>query len=132
MNFYKILCIATSALFAYLFVSFFLDSDSFITDIGLQASQTTFILAKRASIFMLGISILHLSSMTLIHSKARQNICLATGITLLGLACMGSYEFARGTVNSTILVSVIIETSLGVSYISVFMLNRKNRKVQLA
>lgn len=131
MNFYKILSIATSALFAYLFISFFLNSDSFITDIGLQASQTTSILAKRASLFMLGISILQLNSMNLHHSKARQSICLATGITMLGLGCMGSYELARGTVNSSILVSIIIETTLGISFISVLILNRKNRKVQL-
>jgi hypothetical protein len=124
INYFKIACILTSALFAYLFFLLLFNSDSFITGIGLQPSQTTFILARRTSIFMLGISVLLYGAKNLPHSKARQTICFSTGITLLGLACMSCYELIRGTVNSSMVQAFIIETTLGIIFGIIFISNR--------
>ena len=114
--FYKIVSIATSALFLYLFVQLLFMPDSFIKDLGLQPSEAGQVLARRASMFMLGISVLMFGTRNLPHSVARQTICLATGITLFGLSCVGSYEFIKGTVNSSILIAIICETILWVSF----------------
>jgi hypothetical protein len=57
-------------------------------------------------------------------SKPRQVICLATGITMLGLACMGSYELIMSNVNSSILTAIIIETLLGACFGIVIYINR--------
>ncbi|WP_321424185.1 hypothetical protein [uncultured Bacteroides sp.] len=117
MNYsYKIVSIATSALFLYLFVQLLFMPDSFIKDLGLQSSEAGQVLARRASMFMLGISVLMFGTRNLPHSKARQTICMATGITLFGLSCVGSYEFIKGTVNSSILVAIICETILWLSF----------------
>jgi hypothetical protein len=78
--------------------------------------------------FMLGLSILLFCSRNLPHSLARQFICLSTGITMLGLACMGSYELIMKTVNSSMLNAIIIEITLGASFLIVFF---KNRKVKI-
>ena len=86
-------------------------------------------LAQRASIFMLGIAVLMIGSIPLPHSKARQIICLATGITMLGLACMGSVEFFKGTVNSSILTAIIVETIIGISFGILFFTNKKTKVI---
>jgi len=122
--FYKIVTIATSVLFIYLFVQLFFMSDSFVEGLGLQSSEATSILARRTSMFMLGISVLMFGTRNLPHSKARQLICMATGITMFGLSCMGSYEFIRGTVNSSIFVAIICETILWISFAIILFKNR--------
>ena len=125
MNWFKTLCIITSVLFAYLFLTLLLDAKTFINDIGLESCEAAIILARRASIFMLGISVLMISSRNLTKPKARQIICLATGITMVGLACVGSYELNKGTVNSSMMTAIIIETILGVSFGLIYFLNKR-------
>ena len=125
IDFFKIICILTSLLFAYLFFTLLIDSESFLKGLGLESSVSTFFLARRASIFMLGISVLLLFAMNLSHSKARQIICLATGITMLGLSLTGIYEFINGSINSTIIPPIIIEIILGFSFLIVIFINRK-------
>ena len=111
---YKIVSVATSLLFLYLFVQLLFMPASFIKDLGLQPSEAGCVLARRASMFMLGISVLMFGARNLPNSKARQTICMATGITLFGLSCAGSYEYIKGTVNSSILIAIICETILWV------------------
>ena len=79
--------------------------------------------------FMIGISVLLFGARNLTHSVARQVICLATLVTMLGLACTGSYELIKGTVNSSMLVAIIIETILGISFLTVLL---KNRNIKIA
>ena len=128
LNLFKIVSLLTSVLFAYLFFTLLFNSDSFIRGLGIQSCESSLFIGRRASIFMLGISILMLGSINLPNSKARQVICLATGITMFGLACMGSYEFIRGTVNSSILMAITIETILGISFGIIFFINRIVKK----
>jgi hypothetical protein len=130
INFYKVVSIITSLLFAYLFFTLLLNSESFLKDLGLQSSVTTYFIARRASIFMLGISVLMFGSKDLPHSKARQIICIATGITMLGLSCMGSYELIMGNVNSSILTAIFIETILWISFGIIIFMNRKSKITQ--
>lgn len=125
MNFFKIISVVTSLLFIYLFFQLIINSDAFVTGLGLHPSETVSILCRRTSIFMMGISVLMLSSINLQHSKARQSITLATGITMIGLACMGSFELIRGTVNTSMLTAIAIETILGTSFLILFFINRK-------
>jgi hypothetical protein len=127
LNLYKTVCLVNSVLFAFLFSRLLLNPDSFITGLGLQPCESAFILARRASIFMLGISVLMFGSRNLPHSKARQIICLATGITMSGLSCMGSYEFIRGTVNSSILTAIFIEAIIAISFGIIFFRNSSTR-----
>ena len=130
MNFFKIVSILTSLLFIFLFYQLFLNSDSFVIGLGLQSTASTSILSRRTSMFMLGLSILLFCSRNLSHSLARQYICLSTGITMLGLACMGSYELIMGTVNSSMMIAIFIEITLGTSFLIVFLRNRKAKIIQ--
>ncbi|MFO7597599.1 MAG: hypothetical protein R6W92_14820 [Desulfocurvibacter africanus] len=129
MKIYKIVCIATSILFIFLFFQLLFDSVSFVKDMGMQPSEATSVLAKRAAIFMLGLSILAFCAKSLPHSKARQYICLSTGSTLIGLACMGTYEHFMGTVNSSIFIAIAVETTLGLSFLAVLYSDKAAEKV---
>jgi hypothetical protein len=82
------------------------------------------ILGRRTSIFMLGISILMFFSRNLTLTKARQIICISTGITMIGLAFMGSSEFIRGTVNNSMFQAIVIEITIGTSFLIIFFKNR--------
>ena len=120
-SFYKIISIVTSILFVYLFSQLFFLSDSFVKDLGLEPSIASLVLARRASMFMLGIAILMFFSRNLPASKTRQIICLSTGVTLLGLACMGTFEFIKGNLNSSIMVAIVIESILWISYMIILI-----------
>jgi hypothetical protein len=115
-TFYKIVSIATSALFLYLFTQLFFMSDSFVKDMGLEPSVTTLVLGRRAAMFMLGVAVLMFAARNLLPSPARRMICSATGITLFGLSCLGTYEFIQGRVNNSIWIAVSIESVLWISY----------------
>jgi len=123
--FYKIVCIATSALFFFLSFQLLFMAESFVGGLGLQPSEATAVLARRAAMFMLGVAVLMFASRNLPLSNARQFICMATGITFFGLSCMGSYEYVRGTVNTSIFVAIIIETILWISFAIIVFKNRK-------
>lgn len=124
---YKIVSVATSILFIYLFVQLLFMPGSFIKDLGLQPSEAGSVLARRASMFMLGISVLMFGTRNLPHSKTRQIICMATGLTLFGLSCVGSYEYIKGTVNSSILIAIICETILWVCFGIILLKNYQNQ-----
>ena len=124
MKLYNILCIATSVLFIFLFFQLILIPDDFVRSMGLQPAVATAVLARRAAMFMLGISTLLFCSKNLENLKARQSICLSTGITLIGLAFTGIYEHFMGTVNNSIFIAITIETILGFSFLSIFFRKR--------
>jgi hypothetical protein len=130
MNFFKIVSIATSVLFIYLTIQLLFMTDSFVRGMGLDPSITVSVLARRAAMFMLGISVLMFASRNLSPSKARQFICMSTGITLFGLSFMGIYEFIRGTVNTSIFIAISIETILWISFGIVLLKNRKASIIQ--
>lgn len=118
---YQIVSIATSALLVYLFSQAFFFSDSFVEGFGLEPSIATQVLAPRTSMFMLGLAVLMFSSRNLPASNTRQFICLSIGITFFGCACLGTYELIKGTVNSSILVAISIETILWILYGIIFI-----------
>ena len=131
MKLYKISCISTSIVFVFLFLQLMLSSESFVKDMGLLPSEASSVIARRASVFMLGISVLLFFSRNLPHSDARQFICISSGITMIGLACMGIYEHFLGTVNSSIFIAIIIETILGLLFVIIVLRNRTAKNIHI-
>jgi hypothetical protein len=122
---FKISSILISILFVGLFIQFFFISNYLIELLGLQPTIASVFVARRISVVMLSIGVLMFGSRNLPHSRARQMICLFISFTLFGLLCMGSYEFINGTVNSSILVSVFVETAFCVLFGSIYIMNKK-------
>ncbi|HLP16049.1 MAG TPA: hypothetical protein VK470_07315 [Bacteroidota bacterium] len=126
MKLYNIVSVGTSLLFVFLFAQLFFTPVSFVEGIGLQSSTATTILCRRASMFMLGLSVLLFSVRRLPHSAMRQAICLSTGITMTGLAILSSTELMRGRVNDSMWTAIIIESILGILFWIVYFNNLKN------
>jgi hypothetical protein len=124
-------CIATAALFLYLSFQLLFMSDAFVIDLGQQPFKATAVLSRRAAMFMIGVAVLMFSSRNLPHSKARQILCLATGMTLFGLDFMGWFEFFMGTVNHSIFVAITVETILWVSFAIILLKNQKIKPLKV-
>ena len=129
-RFYKGVCIFTAILFVYLFIQLFFLSDDFVKGLGLVPSVTSLVLARRVSMFMIGISVLMIASLNL-SSKDRWIICLPTGLTMFGLSCMGIYEYIAGHVNTSIFVAVTIETVLWISFAAIVIKDKTSRSIQM-
>jgi len=129
MKLYKIAAIGTSLLFVFLFIQLFITPVAFVENAGGQATIVTSILCRRAAMFMLGLSVLLFCVRKLPHSPARQSVCFSTAITMTGLACLSSFELARGTVNNSMWTAIILETLSAVLFWIVFFKNLKNQTV---
>lgn len=119
MNFYKVVCIATSLLFVFLSMQLLFTPVAFASGMGLEPTAATSVLLRRAAMFMVGLAVLTFCARALQDLKARRCVCLSAAVTLLGLACMGSYERVMGTVNDSIFIAIGIESVLGLSFLMV-------------
>lgn len=124
MNFYKLTCVVTSILFVFLSLQLFFTPVAFVSDMGLEPSVATSVLLRRAAMFMVGLAVLTFCARSLQDLKARRCVCLSAAVTLLGLACMGTYEHLMGTVNESIFIAIGIESVLGLSFLGVFPRHR--------
>lgn len=124
MKYYKILSILTSILFLFLSFQLLFTPEAFIKGVGVEPCLAAVIAARRTAMFMLGIVFLMFGARNLQPSKARQIICLAIAITMLGLASMGSFELIRGTVNASMYQAISIESIIGISFIILLIKNR--------
>ena len=124
-NYFKILSLSTAVIFTFLFFTLLFNTESFLIDLGLQANDSSLIITRRASMFMLGVSILMYGSINIVNSKAIQVISLATAISMFGLSCLGIYELNKGSVNKSILIAIIIETILWISFTFIFITKRE-------
>lgn len=129
MKLYKIATIGTSLLFVYLFAELFFTPVAFVEDLGLEATLSTSILCRRAAMFMIGLAVLLFGVRKMVNSSIRQTICFSTAITMTGLACLSSFEMARGTVNSSIWVAIILETISAVLFWIVFFKNLRTKTI---
>ena len=121
MKFYKRLCSATSVLFVFLALRLLLTPVAFAASMGLEPSAATSVLLRRAAMFMVGLAVLTFCARSLQDLNARRCVCLSTAVTLLGLACMGTYERLMGTVNASIFIAIGIESVLGLAFLMVLM-----------
>ena len=126
MKLYSIATIGTSLLFLFLFIQLFFTPDAFVEDLGLQTSIPIPILGRRTAMFMLGFSVLLFGARKLIHSEARQWICLSTGITMFGLALLSTFEMIRQTVNNSIWTAIILETTSACLFFILYIKGLRN------
>jgi len=127
LKLYKIASIGTSVLFVFLFAQLFFSPVAFVEDTGGQVTIATSILCRRTSMFMLGLAVLLFCARKLPHSSIRQSICLSTGITMTGLACLSSFELIRGTVNNSMWTAIIIESISAVLFWVVLFKNLQTK-----
>ncbi|MCP3926424.1 MAG: hypothetical protein GY714_28010 [Desulfobacterales bacterium] len=125
MNKFKILSVFTSVLCLYLFYLLFFSPQSLFSDLGIKGTEASYFICRRASMLMLGISVLTFLARGIPHSQAMQAISLSVCVTMLGLAMTGTYELMRGFVSNDILISITIESTLSISFFYIWFSNRR-------
>ncbi len=125
---FKITSIATAALFIFLFIQTFFTSEAFITDMGLVPDTASIILIRRASLFMLGLSVLMFLSRNLPVSKGRIYLSISMTVIFSSLAINGSSGYLYGNYNSSIFIAISIESILGLAFVLNIITDRKSVK----
>lgn len=93
---YKIVSLAASVLFITLFACLLFVPNVIYWLIGVEHSPTADLLAKRAAMLFLGLSVLSFLGRNESSSNLRQTVIVAMATTLAGLMIAGMYEFFFG------------------------------------
>jgi len=128
LNKFKVASVLTSALYFYLFISLLLFPESLCKDFGITGNESVYFLARRASMLMLGFSVLLFLARNVSPSVARQTIAFAIGLNMAGFALLGSFELIRGFVKSSILSVIVIEILVAAIYFSFWVSDRRHLK----
>ncbi len=122
---FEITSVLAALLFLALFVTLLLFPGALCDTFGIQGSDALFILARRASMLMLGFAVLLLAVRHAPPSPARRAVSLATGVTMAGFAAMGSWELVRGTIRSVVWGSVALELAFAVAFLWLWIAERR-------
>lgn len=127
---FKITSIAAALLFIFLFVQIFFTPEAFITGMGLTPDTASIVLMRRASLFMLGLSVLMFLSRNIPVSKDRIYLSISMSLIFFCLAINGSSGYIYGNYDSSIFIAVIIESVFGLAFVLNIILDRKSVKDQ--
>ena len=81
--------------------------------VGIEASDGADVLARRAGMLFLGFGTIAFFCREAPLSHARQAVVMGQSVSMLGLACLGSIEFARGACGPGVMLAVSAELILG-------------------
>ena len=124
---FKQLNIVTSIICLALFIILLIIPESVFLLFGAEGNETAYIIARRASMFFMGYAVISFFSRTAQPSAIRQAISLGIALSMLGLLVLGIFEFMHGTFGSGIFLAVSLEVFLFVSYLSIWLADRKDK-----
>jgi hypothetical protein len=114
--FYRLVMHASAGLFAVLAVMLFFAPRDFLAGLGLDLTQSTDFLSRRASVLILSLSAMCFGARNAASSVARQAVSLAMLVATGAMAVLGTVEFARGATTGGIFKAVAIEVVCAVCY----------------
>ena len=109
-------CLATAALYGFLFVQLMWFPEAMLSDLGVVCTPGVCLVARRASMLMLGFAVLSALASRLAASPGRATISAAICVNMGGFAFMSGLEFARGALGSGILPIMAIETIVALAF----------------
>lgn len=87
-------------------------------------NESAYFIARRAALLFLGIGVISWYGRSAAHSESRQAICIGLSASMLALAALGLFEFARGSVGLGIFLAVAAEVLIGGAYFRIWYSNR--------
>lgn len=109
-------CLATAALYGFLFVQLMWFPAAMLSDLGVDCTPGVCLVARRASMLMLGFAVLCVLARKLPPSPGRAVISAAVCVNMAGFAFMSGLEFARGTLGTGILPVMAIEVIVALAF----------------
>ena len=128
LNKFQVTSVLTSALYFYLFVSLLLFPESLCKDFGIIGNESVYFVARRASMLMLGFSVLLFLLRNMPSSVVRQAVAFSIGLNMAGFASLGVFELIRGFLKSSILSVIFIEVLVATIYFSFLVSDRRYLK----
>ena len=92
---------------------------------GLVGNDPAYFLSRRAAMLFSGLGIVALLARDVAHSEARQAIVAGIGLSMGGLAVLGTAEWLRGYAGPGVFLAVGGELVLALSYLRVWRSNRE-------
>lgn len=117
MSGFEVVSGLAALLFLALFVTLLFFPGSLCESFGIEGSPSLFVIARRASMLMLGFAVLLLAVRTARPSPARRAVSLAAGVTMAGFASTGSWELVRGTLRTSVWGAVAVEVAFAVAFL---------------
>lgn len=109
MHSFRVFAIANGVLACTLFTLLLFAPEWILLLFGMQQSLSASVLGRRAAMLFLGYGILSIKASKSNHSHTRQAILLAIGTSMLGLACMGLFEYVQDHAKWPILLAMAAE-----------------------
>lgn len=125
LNKFKVMSVITSALYFYLFITLLLFPESLCKGFGIVGNESVYFIARRASMLMLGFSVLLFLLRNMNRSIVRQAVAFSISLNMAGFALLGTFELIRGFVETSILSAILIEILVAVVYFSFLASDRR-------
>ena len=113
---FKVVSVITAVIAFVLCIVLILFPEVIFMLFNIDGNSSAFFIGRRTAMLFLGISVLTWAGRNASHSESRQAICLGLTISMLALALLGITEYLRGFAGIGILLAVITEGILAVSY----------------
>ena len=121
---FKPLSIFTAVLALTLFLSLLFLPEPIFFIFQIPEADSAFFIARRAAMLFLGIAVLCWLGRGAPNSPLRQSVCMGLAVAMLGLACLGAFEYLRGFAGAGIGLAVITEAIIGAAYLKIWFANR--------
>ena len=122
---FKPLSIFTAILSLILFLSLLFLPKPIFFIFQIPEFDSAFFIARRAAMLFLGIAVICWLGRDALHSPSRQSVCRGLAVAMLGLACLGIFEYLRGFAGLGIGLAVITEAIIGAAYLKIWFKNHK-------
>jgi hypothetical protein len=123
---FKTVALITSIVALTLGVGYFIAGDLVVSRWQLPVSDGVLLMGRRLGALYLGLAAIFFFARSTPLSETRVALALGTTLTLAFLALVGVYELLAGHLGMGILVSVAVETILAVSFLRLYLIDRRN------
>jgi hypothetical protein len=122
---FKTIAIITAVVAFALACAYFFVGELVVGRWQIQPTESVLLFGRRIGSLYLGLSVMYYLARSSPVSVARTALSVGTAVALSVLALLGIYEVAVGHAGPGLLVSVAVESLLGLAYIRVLLTERK-------
>lgn len=115
---YNLVSKLASALCFVLFLSLLFMPGLIYWVFGISGNDVSDLMARRAAMLFLGITVMTFLSRNAAQSQLRQSVCLGLAVMMAALAVVGIYEFIRNAVSAGIWLAILTEIGFALAYFS--------------
>lgn len=122
---YKTLSLITANLSITLAIFLLLVPEPIFLIFGVAGNESAYFISRRASMLFAGYAAIAFFSRHEPPSASRQSISFGIGTSMVGFGALGLFELLRGFAGPGILLPMVVELFLALSYFSIWSRNKQ-------